>query len=302
MRPVSTSAVPLGTAFLVAALGIASFSVMDAVMKGLVIAIGVYNTMLWRSLGNVAFGGAAWLAVGVRRPARRALLLHLVRGVVTCAMALLFFWGLARVPMAQAIALAYVAPILALILAAWWLKEQVSARTIGAVVAASLGIAIILAGQSRAALGPEAFEGALAVLGSAVLYAVNLILTRLQSLVARPAETACLQSLVILLLLACAAPWLAVPPPRDALLPLAIAAALAFVSMMMLSWAYAHGEAGYLATTEYTSFLYAALLGFLVFGERVSAYTLVGALVIVAACIVAARRQDVAVQSLEQAA
>ena len=78
--------------------------------------------------------------------------------------------------------------------------------------------------------------------------------------------------------------------------------AVAFVSMMMLSWAYAHGEAGYLAMTEYTSFLYAALLGFLVFGERVSAYTLVGALVIVAACIVAARRQDVAVQSLEQAA
>jgi len=294
--------VPVGFAFLVAALGIALFSIMDAVMKGLVLALGVYNTMLWRSLGNVALGAAAWATVGVRRPTRRAILLHLTRGAVTCAMALLFFWGLARVPMAQAIALSYIAPILALILAAWWLKERVSVRAIVAVVAASLGIGTIFIGQARAALGPEAFEGAVAILASAVLYAGNLILTRLQSLAARPAETACLQSLVILVLLGLAAPWLAVVPPAATILPLAVAALLAFASMMLLSWAYAHGEAGYLAMTEYTSFVYAAVLGFLVFGERVSAYTLVGAIVIVAACVYAARRRDIAAQTLEQAA
>ena len=271
-------------------------------MKGLVLALGVYNVMLWRSMGNVLLGAGAWCAVGLRRPSRRALLLHLTRGSVTCAMALLFFWGLARVPMAQAIALSYIAPILALILAAWWLKERVSPRTIGAVAAASLGIATIFVGQARAALGPEAFEGALAVLASAILYAVNLILTRLQSLAARPAETACLQSLVILVLLAAAAPWLAVVPPATAILPLAVAAVLAFTSMMLLSWAYRHGEAGYLAMTEYTSFIYAAVLGYFVFGERVSAFTMAGALVIVAACVVAARRRDIAAQTVEQTA
>lgn len=290
------------TAFLVAAAGIALFSVMDAVMKGLVLALGVYNVMLWRSMGNVALGAIAWRVVGMRRPSPRALLLHLVRGVVTCAMALLFFWGLARVPMAQAIALSYIAPILALVLAAWWLRERVSPRTIGAMVAASLGITTIFAGQARAALGPEAFEGALAVLASAVLYAVNLILARLQSLAARPAETACVQSLVILVLLAAAAPWLAVVPPASAILPIAGAALLAFASMMLLSWAYAHGEAGYLAMTEYTSFIYAAVLGYFVFGEVVSPYTLAGAAVIVTACVVAARRRDIAAQTVEQAA
>ena len=217
-------------------------------------------------------------------------------------MGLLFFWGLARVPMAQAIALSYIAPILALILAAWWLRERVSIRTIGAVIAASLGIATILAGQAQTALGAEAFEGAVAILASAVLYAVNLILTRLQSLAARPAETAFFQSGVILLILIAAAPWLAVLPPTATLLPLAGATLLAFASMMLLSWAYGHGEAGYLAMTEYTSFVYAAVLGFLVFGERVSPYTLVGASVIVVACIVAARRRDIAAQTLEQAA
>ena len=295
----SSPTVPIGIAFLVAAAGIGLFSIMDAVMKGLVLGIGVYNTMLWRSFGNVALGAIAWRAVGYRRPSQRALLLHVARGAVTCAMALLFFWGLARVPMAQAIALSYIAPILALVLAAWWLKERVSRRTIWAALAASLGIATIFIGQSRAALGPGAFEGALAVLASAVLYAVNLILTRLQSLAARPAETACLQSAVILLLLACVAPWLAVVPPVSAIMPLALAAILSFVSMMLLSWAYAHGEAGYLAMTEYTSFVYAAVLGFVIFGEHVSPFTLIGAVVIVAACVYAARRRDVIAQTLE---
>jgi drug/metabolite transporter (DMT)-like permease len=302
MKSVPSFIVPARTAFLIAAAGIGLFSVMDAVMKGLVLAIGVYNAMLWRSLGNVALGAVAWRVVGMRRPSRRALLLHLGRGSVTCVMALLFFWGLARVPMAQAIALSYIAPILALILAAWWLKERVSPRAIGAVAAASLGIATIFIGQARAALGPEAFEGAIAVLASAVLYAVNLILTRLQSLAARPAETACLQSLVILFLLGAPAPWLAIVPPTKLIVPLVVAAVLAFASMMLLSWAYRHGEAGYLAMTEYTSFIYAAVLGYAVFGERVSFFTLVGASVIVAACIVAARRRDIVAQTLDQAA
>ena len=47
MRPVS----PL-TAFAVAALGIAIFSSMDAVMKGLVIALGTYNALTWRMLAG----------------------------------------------------------------------------------------------------------------------------------------------------------------------------------------------------------------------------------------------------------
>ena len=294
-RPVGLSP---GIAFLIAAIGIGVFTAMDAVMKGLVLAIGVYNAMLWRMMANVGFGAVAWGVVGYRRPTRRALLLHAARGSVGCAMALTFFWGLARVPMAQAIALSYIAPILALVFAALWLKERLGPRTVAGALVASLGIAIILLGQARAAPGPEALAGALSILVSALLYAINLILARLQSLAARPAETACLHSLVILIWLGLAAPWLAVLPEAAQIGPLLLAAALAFVSMMMLSWAYAHGEAGYLAMTEYTSFVYAAALGYLVFGERISPYTLAGAAVIVLACVFAARRRDVAAQAI----
>ena len=43
----------------VAAGGIALFSIMDAFMKSLVLAIGVYNALLWRTMLSAAIGGAA---------------------------------------------------------------------------------------------------------------------------------------------------------------------------------------------------------------------------------------------------
>ena len=105
------------TAFLVGTLGIATFSGMDAVMKGLVLALGTYATMVWRMLAGVAMAGALF-AARPNRPDASTMRIHLYRGALTTVMAVLFFWGLARVPLAQAIALAFIAPLIALFLAA----------------------------------------------------------------------------------------------------------------------------------------------------------------------------------------
>jgi len=118
------------TAFAVATLGIASFSGMDAVMKALTLAIGTYNAMLWRVLVGAAIAGALWLAFRSPRPSRAAMRIHLIRGLMSSAMAILFFWGLARVPLAQGVALAFVAPLIALYLAALLLEERIERRAI----------------------------------------------------------------------------------------------------------------------------------------------------------------------------
>ncbi|VVT29541.1 Permease [Sphingomonas aurantiaca] len=286
-------------AFAVAALGIGLFSMMDAVMKSLVLAIGVYNALLWRQMVSVGLGAVAWRLGKSGRPSARALKLHCARGLVTTAMAVLFFWGLARVPMAQAISLTYIAPILALLLAAVTLGERVGWKTVVASIVALGGVVVVMIGQGREVPGPETLLGTLSILGSAVLYAVNLVIARLQSQAARPGEIAFFQALVITATLALAAPWLAVVPEAASWPKLVLAAGLATASLWLLGWAYAHGDTGFLATTEYTSFVYAAGLGFLVFGERVSAFTLAGAAVIVVACLYAARRRDIAQTSIE---
>lgn len=279
-------------AFAVAALGIAIFSSMDALMKGLVIGLGAYNALTWRMLAGVAASGIPYALSRPRWPARAVLQIHVVRGLVSAVMAFLFFWGLGRVPMAQAIALAFIAPIIALFLAALILKERITRLTIIATAMAFAGVVVILWGQARAELGPDAFWGAIAILVSAVCYAWNIILMRQQSLVAGPGEVAFFQTLIVTLVYLFAAPWLLVVPPLADAPALILSAVLATASLFLLSWAYRHAEASYLAPTEYTGFLWATLWGWVVFGEHVSLFTVAGAALIVGGCILAAGRRD----------
>jgi S-adenosylmethionine uptake transporter len=59
---------------------------------------------------------------------------------------------------------------------------------------------------------------------------------------------------------------------------------------MALSWGYARAEAQALVPIEYTGFAWAALFGWLLFGEPVSWATVAGVTLIVAACWISARR------------
>ena len=281
------------TAFLVGTLGIATFSGMDAVMKGLVLALGTYATMLWRMLAGVVMSGVLF-AARPNRPDASTMRIHLYRGALTAVMAVLFFWGLARVPLAQGIALAFIAPLIALVLAAAFLGETIGRRTIGASLIAFAGVSLIFVGQAQADLGRAAMLGSLAILASAVCYAVNIILMRQQALVAKPIEIAFFQNVIVAAILLAAWPVMggADFPPTDQIPFVLLAAFLSTASLLLLSWAYARAEASYLAATEYTSFLWAMLFGWLVFGETVSLYTLAGAALIVAGCILAARKPE----------
>ena len=287
-------------AFSVGVLGIALFSAMDAVMKGLVLAIGAYTTMFWRNLAGIGMSGVIYLPTRRGWPAWPAMRMHLARGVLSTAMGFLFFWGLARVPLAQAIALAFIAPLIALFLAAILLKETVGGRTIGGSLVAFAGVLIIFVGQARADLGREALIGSFAVLVSAALYALNIVIMRAQALVAEPLEITFFQSVIVTVTLALGIPLIGMSaPPLDRWPWILFAATLAISSMLLLSWAYARAEASYLAATEYTAFLWAALFGWLIFAESLSLFTLAGAMLIVAGCILAARKPADANPQLE---
>lgn len=277
-------------AYLVALGGIGMFSIMDMVIKALAIALGTFPTLWWRSLIGVAMSTALFLVHRPAWPNRKTLRLHLVRGLITAAMAFLFFWGLARVPMAQAIALTFIAPLLALYLAALLLGERIGARTLTGSVAAFAGVVVIVVGQAQANLGREALLGSAAILVGALLYAYNIVLMRQQALVAKPVEIAFFQSLFVALAFSASLPlaW-PVAPPAGHWAELFAAAALAQASLLLLAWAYARAGAAYLSTSEYSSFLWAMALGWLRFGESVTLFTLAGAALIVAGCLYAIR-------------
>ena len=279
-------------AFLVALAAVGVLSAMDAVMKALVLAIGLYAVSVWRALVSLALSGALYLPRRLPWPSRSTLKIHIGRGVLVTAMGLLFFWGLGLIPMAQAIALTFISPLIALVLAALFLGEHIGPRSIVGSFAAFAGVIIIVFGQLRAELGPGVLVGSLAVLGSAVCYAGNIVLMRHQALAAKPLEISFFQSLTVTVLLVASVPFLGVPEwPGVEWTWVVVAAVMSFSGVLLFSYAYARAEAGYLSVTEYTGFLWAAALGWLVFREPVSLYTLAGAVLIVGGCLVAARRE-----------
>jgi S-adenosylmethionine uptake transporter len=196
-----------------------------------------------------------------------------------------------RLPMAEAIAVSFIAPLIALYLATAILGERVTPRAIAGSLLGLAGVLVI----SVAHMGHDSVVhagqewGIAAILCSAVLYGWNLILQRQQAQLAEPIEVAFFQNLLVGLILLLAAPWLAHWPSPDGAGLITAAAVLAAISLMLLSWAYARAEAQLLLPTEYSAFVWAALVGWLWFGERLDNATLLGGALIVAGCWIAAR-------------
>ena len=212
MKQGSSPAIP----FSMATLGVALFALMDAVMKGLAMDMGAYNAMFWRGCCSMVLVLLLYLWKRPALPAPAVIRLHLRRGVVIAATAFLFFWGLVYVPLAEAIALSFIAPLFALYLAL--------------------------------------------------------------------------------------APFLA-QPPAVALFPeLLLAAGLSMISLMLLSWAYARAEARILIPVEYTAFIWAGLLGWMMYQEQLSSTSLLGTALIVMGCLLAASQRPARVEHVETTA
>jgi S-adenosylmethionine uptake transporter len=291
-----------GKAFAAALGAVALLSLMDAVMKHLVVAIGIIAVSIWRSLANLGLSAALYLPRRLPWPDRTKLKIHIARGVLGTVMAFLFFWGIGRVPLAQAIALTFIAPLIALVLASALLKEQIGRRSIGGSVAAFAGVLVIMFGQARAQLGPQVLLGSAAIIGSALCYAGNIVMMRWQALAARPLEISFFQALTVMACWIIALPLVGMPASAGWQWTwIAVAAILSTAGSLLYSWAYARGEAGYLSVTEYSAFIWASALGWLIFREPVSPTTFVGALLIVGGCLVTARRRIAAPPEIDLA-
>lgn len=291
MPPTRPSIAPFAAAFL----GIALFAAMDTAMKGLAIALGTYSALMWRQAIGASLAAIPYLATRKAWPSRAAMRFHLMRGLVGATMAVSWFYGLARLPMAEAVALSFFAPLIALYLAAVLLGETVGRSSIVASLLGLAGVAVLLAAR-LAAGGERHLDGVAAIVVSATLYAWNLILMRQQALVARPTEVAFFQNAVSGGWLLLALPVIALTAPELLRVPqgvqwalLLLGAALTVASLFLLSWAYGRAEAQLLVPVEYTAFLWLALLGAVFYDEAVTVTTIMGAVLIVAGCLVAAR-------------
>ena len=287
--------------FMVAAAGVGTFSLMDAAMKDLALSIGAYNAVMWRNCIGALLMGVLFVGTRQKWPSVHLLKIHLWRSIVVAVMAVSFFWSLTKLPLAEAIGLSFIAPVIALYLAAVMLKETIGKEAIWASLAGLGGVAIIMAGRLSGHYTMDHIWGAAAVLFSAVVFAYNLILARQQAQVSGPIEIAFFQNLFVALTLGLAAPWFLQPIGMSDAPMVGASAALAVISLLLLSWAYARAEAQILIPVEYTAFVWAAFFGWLFFAEPVTWPVLVGTALIVGGSLIAARAKPVPVNQVEVA-
>ncbi|MEX0341365.1 MAG: DMT family transporter [Erythrobacter sp.] len=274
-----------------AAFAVACLSLMDAFMKSAAMAVGALTAAWLRSAIATGIALPLWLARGGRWPQPHVLKLHLQRSIVATFMALTFFYSITKLPLAEAIAISFVAPLIALYLARIMLGETIRRQAILASILGFAGTLVIIGGK----VGQSDFDrdtalGLGAILSSAMLYAYSFILIRRQSQVAGPAEIATFHSGVSVVLLGLAVPFLFEAPDRGTLIDLGAAASLTVAGAMAFAWAYARAEAQVLVPLEYSGFLWASLFGWLFFAERLTAPTVIGTAIIVLACWIATRK------------
>ncbi|WP_299129904.1 DMT family transporter [uncultured Amaricoccus sp.] len=231
-----------------------------------------------------------WLGLSGRLPgglATRNPLGHVWRGLVgTCAMAL-GFTALGLLPLPEATALGYAAPLLTVIFAAMFLGEEVRVFRLAAVGVGLAGVMIVLA--PRITVGPGAGAqletiGAFAALMAAVCAAMAQVFVRklvhseqTAAIVFYFSVTGAALALVFTLPFG----WV-MPAPREAAL-LVGAGLLGGVGQILLTESYRHAEASVIAPFEYVSMLFALLLGYFVFEEVPTLPMLAGATLIVLA-------------------
>ncbi|MGX1003952.1 drug/metabolite transporter (DMT)-like permease [Roseovarius sp. MBR-38] len=200
------------------------------------------------------------------------------RGVLHTAGVALWFYAMARIPIADVTAMNYLAPIYVTIGAALFLGERLAVRRVIAIVVALCGALIILRPGFR-----EVGPGHLAMLVTAVTFGGSYLMAKVLTGRVSAGVVVAMLSLTVTIGLAPMAIAVWVPPtPWEMAILFAVAClATAGHYTMMLAF-----SAAPLTVTQPVTFLqlvWAVLLGALVFGEGVDVFVILGGTVIVAA-------------------
>jgi drug/metabolite transporter (DMT)-like permease len=210
---------------------------------------------------------------------------HVGRGMISVAGMFLNFAALARLPLSDATAISFAAPLITVVFAAFFLGERVRIYRWSAVMAGFIGVVVMLwpyfdAGHFSGARSTAASVGAACAVAAAFTNAGSVIQTR------RLTSTETTSSIVIYFSLICALGglatlpfgWIAPTGPQlSALVGLGVLGGLAHV---LLTESYRHAPASVIAPFDYSTMIWAFILGYALFGEVPTVYVFVGAAIV----------------------
>ena len=254
------------------------FSLMDTAMKLLAAHYPAMQVAALRSLSSLPLVCAyvAWRG-GFRTMMRARWSLHVLRGALGIGMLALFAYGLKKLSLAEAYSIFFIAPALITAMSVLFLKESVNLARWIAIVVGLAGVLVVLRPEG----GGFLTLGGLAILGSAVCYAISAIAARI---LARTDNTQQMMFWLMLLMAlgatALAAPeWVSVD--RGHLWLLCALAVSGFFGQLAITEAFSHGEASVVAPFEYSALAWGVAIDWLLWQTLPDSYTLVGAAIII---------------------
>jgi drug/metabolite transporter (DMT)-like permease len=211
--------------------------------------------------------------------------LQLARGVLQLSATLLFFAAISQIPIADALALLFVYPLLVTALSPVLLGEHVRGSQWLAIAIGLVGVLFILRPGTGAFHWASVFS-----LGASVCFALYMITTRRVAGTSPPLVTLIYSAPVGALLLTLGTPWFWIPPrPRDWALMISIGF-LAACGHFAIVKAFELAPASRIAPFGYVEIVAATILGYLVFGDFPDAWTFVGIGIITAAGVLVTYR------------
>ncbi|MDC9826535.1 DMT family transporter [Devosia sp. ZB163] len=269
------------------ALGIASytlFAVHDALVKSVILASPVVQILFVRSVVIVAIClviGRRQLVVDLVRSGNKPMLL--LRAILTLAAWCMYYSAGREMQLAEMTTLYYFAPVITIVLAVIFLKEQLTLARVGA---AAIGFFGVLVASNPAGL--TFGIPALMVLGAAFFWAVAMILMRSIS----KSESSMVLIFSLNLFYTFAMGLLSIPlwTAMDPLQVLILVATgiVGGTAQYVLVEAARLVPASVLGTVEYFALIWSFVFGFLFWGEQPAGVVFIGAALVIVAGLVLA--------------
>lgn len=217
--------------------------------------------------------------------------MHLTRTLLGLAAVTTWFLALRYLPLHDVTALLYLSPILSVIFGALILKEKVGLFRSGAVLAGVVGMLIIMAPKLGGSYGPEALIGVGLCILNTICFSLSLIQIRQMS----DSE----DSLVIVFYFSLFSSLFTLPTVAmgwefsnpDYLLILLGIGVFGGLGQLFMTLCYRYAPVSVIAPFEYSTLIWALLIGYFMFDEVAEPSTLIGACLIVCAGLVVAYRE-----------
>lgn len=269
--------------------GISLFGLTDALAKLLTETLPPMQ-VVWSRQSGLFVGVLIYIAIkgfGVLKSQKPAL--QMSRGALAAVSASLFIIGVSYVPLADAVAITFVAPFMVTVMGALILKETVGIRRWSAVIIGFIGTLIVI----RPGLGvihPAAFL----LIIAAGAFACRQILSRVLAQGDKTVTTVAYTAIASWTLLCIPLPFIWKTPETTFEVALIVLLALvAAVAETLVIMALDAAQAVVVAPVQYILLLWGTMYGFLIFGQLPDFWTLIGAVVIIATGLYTLNRERV---------